>query len=278
VEINSVKNLSEKDKKAILSKEIVNTEEGIADEEVTYQRPDDSSQAAIITGCYNIVKEGVNSVVYVTEIPISMTKKSYRAFLEQIRQSEEDKKQRIEYFDYGKDENINFKILGFKNPNVYTLRLREVISLNNMRIQYKENKIVHFKNYSEILDSFYQWMTPVYVKLYEKMVYDKKAALETVIQKSKLLNHLLNKDLDLVGLGKAKTKELLAKYDIEYSVLNTIDLGKVDKESIEELEAERTKREQEYNKVLEMKDHKSLWVNDLIELRKVLNPKSYNRV
>lgn len=231
---------------------------------------------------YGVIEKVSGTELHISELPITYSYDSYRKVLDRLLEkgtivdyidkadSKTDKfkfdiKVKREFFKKHPDEEDWLKIFGLEKS------LPEQLNLIN-----EENKIHEFKSIKEILDKFIQIRLDFYSKRKEYLL--KKWTDELLIDVSKYVwckgiidetIKIRNVKKDIVIAQLEKIKEIIKKDD-SYNYLFNMSLSSITKEKMEELKKEISELKAKI-KELKNTDEKTMWLNDLNELKKILD-------
>ena len=218
----------------------------------------------------------------ITELPIGVWSEPYIIFIEKC--IENNKFHMKDYNDLSTDKNINIEIIFDKSTDLNNqeelralcknIKLSSNISMTNMYLFNKDEKLIHYASVYEILDEFINTRLNYYVIRKEFQLKELNKKLLLLSNKYKFILELINDTLDL---RKKKSDEIFKilqekEYDkIEngFSYLTKMPMESVNNENVEKLKNEYD----EINKIIEDLTNKSIneiYCDELNELNKEL--------
>ena len=225
-----------------------------------------------LTGNY----ECINGDLIITELPVGVWTSVYKEFLNDL----EEKKEIVKFVNNNTDEDVHFKITldGKKSDDlsekelVQKFKLIKKISITNMHLYDKDDKIKKYHNVNDILREFYQVRLEAYTtrKNYYLDKYQKE--LDALKWKMKFIEDVLE---DRIVINRKKREEIVAqlikrKYpnmgDTKYDYLLTMPIHSFTYEKIEELKEKINNKETEMI-TLDSKSEKSIWLDELDEFK-----------
>jgi DNA topoisomerase-2 len=194
----------------------------------------------------------------------------------------EEKKEILKFVNNNTDEDVNFRItLDGKKSDGWTdkeliqkFKLIKKISITNMHLYDKEDKIKKYHNVNDILREFYHIRLEAYTtrKNYYLEKYQKE--LDTLNWKMKFIMDVLE---DKIVINRKKRDDIVAqlvkkKYpnlgDEKYDYLLNLPIHSFTYEKIEELK-EKIENKQEEIDLLDSKTEKEIWMDELDEFKEV---------
>jgi DNA topoisomerase-2 len=220
--------------------------------------------------------ECISGDLIITELPPGVWTSVYKEFLNDL----EEKKEISKFTNNNTDEDVYFKITldGNKSDHlsekelVQKFKLNKKISISNMHLYDKDNRIKKYGNVNDILREFYQVRLDAYTtrKNYYLDKYQKE--LDALKYKMKFIEDVLE---DKIVINRKKRDEIVEqlvrkKYpqqnNDKYEYLLSMPIHSFTYEKIEDMKDKITNKEEEIN-LLESKTEKELWVDELEEFR-----------
>lgn len=225
--------------------------------------------------------------IIITELPVKMWTNDYKEFLEILIEKREIIKS---FINLSSDVEVKF-ILKFDATNIEAINKLNIIDSNNMNQLYKylhlyktlkisnmnlynaEYIIKTFKSPEEILNTFYTWRLPFYKKRKELLL--NKISFDMVYIENQLkFIKLVEMNNMVFKLDENKIHDLLNKNKItqvkdSYDYLLNMSFKQLSKANMENLTDKLKKLKTEY-KNISIVDEKNIWLNDLIELKKII--------
>jgi DNA topoisomerase-2 len=220
--------------------------------------------------------ECVSGDLIITELPVGTWTSVYKEFLNDL----EEKKEIVKFINNNTDEDVHFRISldGKKSDDlsekelVQKFKLIKKISITNMHLYDKEDKIKKYHNVNDILREFYHIRLEAYTtrKNYYLEKYQKE--LDALTWKMKFIEEVLE---DKITIYRKKREEIVAqlikkKYpnmgDEKYDYLLSMPIHSFTHEKIEELQDKINNKEEEIN-LLESKSEKEIWCDELEEFK-----------
>lgn len=220
--------------------------------------------------------ECISGDLIITELPPGVWTSVYKEFLNDL----EEKKEISKFTNNNTDEEVYFKITldGNKSDHlsekelVQKFKLNKKISISNMHLYDKDNRIKKYGNVNDILREFYQVRLDAYTtrKNYYLDKYQKE--LDALKYKMKFIEDVLE---DRIVINRKKRDEIVEqlvkkKYpqqnNDKYEYLLSMPIHSFTYEKIEDMKDKITNKEEEIN-LLESKTEKELWVEELEEFR-----------
>ena len=216
------------------------------------------------------------SELIITELPPGVWTSVYKEFLTDL----EEKKEILKLNVANTDEDVYFKIgldcsksddLSEKEL-VQKFKLNKKISISNMHLYDKDDKIKKYGNVNDILREFYQVRLDAYTvrKNYYLDKYQKE--LDALKWKMKFIEDVLE---DRIIINRKKRDEIIdqlikKKYpqqnNDKYDYLLSMPIHSFTYEKIEDLKEKINNKEEEIN-LLESKSEKEIWSDELDEFR-----------
>ena len=212
----------------------------------------------------------------ITELPPGVWTSVYKEFLNDL----EEKKEIVKFTNNNTDEEVYFKITldGKKSDDlsekelVQRFKLNKKISISNMHLYDKDDKIKKYGNVNDILREFYQVRLDAYTvrKNYYLDKYQKE--LDALKWKMKFIEDVLE---DRIIINRKKRDEIVEqlikkKYpqhnNDKYDYLLTMPIHSFTHEKIEDLKEKIGHKEEEIE-LLESKSEKEIWLDELVEFK-----------
>ena len=236
-----------------------------------------------ITGNYEVS----NGDLIIDELPVGSWTSVYKEFLNDL----EEKKEIVKFTNENTDEDVYFKITldGKKVDDlsdkelVQKFKLIKKISITNMHLYDKDDRIKKYSCVNDILKEFYTVRLKAYTTRKNYYLDKYKKELDTLKWKMKFIEEVLD---DKIVVYRKKRDDIIAqlvkkKYPIQdndskYEYLLSLPIHSFTYEKIEELKEKIKNKEDEIHK-LDSKDEKELWEDELNELKDVY-VKEYNPI
>ena len=220
--------------------------------------------------------ECIGSDLIITELPPCTWTSPYKEYLNDL----EEKKEIIKFVNDNTDEDVHFKItLDGKKSDEWTdkelvqkFKLIKKISITNMHLYDKDDKIKKYHNVNEILKEFYQIRLDAYTTRKNYYLGKYQQELDVLKYKMKFIEDVLE---DRIIINRKKRDEIVTqlvkkKYpnmgDDKYEYLLTMPIHSFTHEKIEELQEKINNKETDM-KNLDSKSEKELWVEELDEFK-----------
>ena len=228
------------------------------------------------TYCISGTYETMGGDMVITELPVGTWTSVYKEYLNDL----EEKKEIQKFTNENTDEDVYFKITldGKKVDDlsekelVQKFKLIKKISITNMHLYDKDDKIKKYHNVNDILKEFYQIRLEAYTTRKNYYLGKYKQELDALKNKMKFIEDVLE---DRIVINRKKREEIVAqlikkKYptmgDEKYDYLLTMPIHSFTYEKIEELQEKIDNKETEM-KTLDSKSEKELWCDELEEFR-----------
>lgn len=221
----------------------------------------------------NYTYDEKNNIITITELPIGTWTSPYKEFLIELVNSNKIK----DFIDKTTDEIINFKIQLNSNERIKDFnsffKLTSKISLNNMHLFDKNNKIKKYKNIEDIQIEFFNERIKFYELRKEFILKDLKNKLEKLSEKVRFIQYIRENKIN-IKLPSNKINELLIQFkfikiDENYNYLIDIPIKNISQDNIDKMEKEMKDMKKEFD-LLKNKTIKELYLEDLIEIEKIL--------
>jgi DNA topoisomerase-2 len=202
----------------------------------------------------------------------------YKEFLNDL----EEKKDILKFTNENTDEEVKFRITldGKKTDDlsekelVQKFKLTKKISITNMHLYDKDDKIKKYHNVNDILQEFYHVRLEGYTKRKEYFLGKYQKELDLLKWKMKFIEDVL---VDRIVINRKKRDDIVAqlvkyKYpslgDDKYDYLLTLPIHSFTYEKIEELKEKINNKEEEID-LLSSKSEKEIWTDELDEFKEV---------
>jgi len=223
-----------------------------------------------ISGNYDIS----NGDLIIDELPVGCWTSVYKEFLNDL----EEKKEIIKFTNENTDEEVHFKITldGKKADDLSTkelvqkFKLIKKVSVTNMHLYDKDDRIKKYNNVNDILREFYAVRLSAYTTRKNYYLDKFKKELDALKWKMKFIEEVLD---DKITVYRKKRDDIIAqlvkkKYstmgDEKYDYLLSLPIHSFTYEKIEELK-EKIKNKEEEIVTLDSKNEKELWKDELKE-------------
>ena len=220
--------------------------------------------------------ESVGSDLIITELPVGVWTSVYKEYLNDL----EEKKEIVKFVNNNTDEDVHFKItLDVKKSDEWTdkeliqkFKLTKKISVTNMHLYDKDDKIKKYHNVNDILKEFYQIRLDAYTTRKNYYLGKYKQELDALQYKMKFVEDVLE---DRIVINRKKREDIVAqlikkKYpsmgDDKYDYLLTMPIHSFTYEKIEELKEKINNKESDMQ-LLDSKSEKQLWGEELDEFK-----------
>ena len=224
--------------------------------------------------------QGIHAIsgsdLIITELPVGVWTSTYKEYLNEL----EEKKDINKFVNNNTDEDVDFKITidGKKLDDwsdkelLQKFKLVKKISITNMHLYDKDDKIKKYPNVNDILKDFYQIRLDAYTTRKNYYLEKYRQELDVLKWKMKFIEDVLE---DRVIINRKKRDEIVAqlikkKYpnmgDEKYDYLLTMPIHNFTHEKIEELQEKINNKESEM-KTLDSKPEKQIWLDELDEFR-----------
>ena len=230
----------------------------------------------VTRGVYSIK----HNVVTITELPIGVWNEDYITFLEK---SLENKKTKLkDYKDLSTDKDIYIELIF--NDDFYdcysintfekNFKITSSLSITNMYLFNKDEKLVNYKSINEILNDFVNTRIEYYDIRKKYMIKKMENHLKILRNKYNYINEVLEGTIDLRKKKSVEINEMLneKKYDKHentYYYLIKMPMDSVNEENVENLKQEYEKVQKELEE-LKNKSIISMYYEELEELEEML--------
>lgn len=240
------------------------------------------------------VSEGIldlnKNEIVITELPIKVWTNDYKEFLEDLIY---EKKSNLfkSYSNLSSDVEIKFilkiddqeqveklfaSVDDYDMNSLYKyLHLYKTIKQSNMNLYTTDYKIKSFKTAEEIILEFYSWRLQFYDQRKELLLNKLNDNLKYISNQIKFIELVIKENgkilkLDDLELDKYLIKNKIVKIKESYDYLTNMTFKQITTQNLEKLEKKLKEIKSEY-KQIELKTNKSMWLEDLNELKIVLN-------
>ena len=220
--------------------------------------------------------ECIGSDLIITELPPCTWTSPYKEYLNDL----EEKKEILKFVNNNTDEDVNFRItLDGKKSDGWTdkelvqkFKLIKKISITNMHLYDKDDKIKKYNSVNDILKEFYLIRLEAYTTRKNYYLGKYKQELDALQWKMKFVEDVLE---DRIVINRKKREEIVMqlikkKYpnmgDEKYDYLLTMPIHSFTYEKIEELKEKIANKETEMES-LDSKSEKELWCDELEEFK-----------
>lgn len=216
-----------------------------------------------------------NKTLTINELPIGTWTDDYKAYLDKLLEENIVK----DYNDYSTDTNIQFSVILSKEMNddaeiLKTFKLTSSLSISNMNLFDEDNKLTHYDSVSDIILNFISCRIKYYITRKEVQLKDLKEEIEILKNKYTYIQELLDETIDLRKKKTEQIKEMLSSknymlLDDSYNYLIKMSMDSVSFENVKELKDKYENKIRDME-TLEKTNVKTIWMNELIDLEKML--------
>ena len=230
----------------------------------------------------------------ITELPLKMWTNDYKEFLENIIYNNEKKDSLFKsYVNLSSDIEIKFVLkynvdnfsiieklyLSIDSDNLNQLykylHLYKTIKQSNMNLYTTDYKIKTFKSSEEILNEFYLWRLGFYDKRKELLLKKLKDSMDYLMSQIKFIQLIISNGHDILNLNPEELDKYLEKNKItkiskSYDYLLNMTFKQLTKNNMDKLEKKLKDTKNQY-KLINLETNKTMWLNDLTELKQILN-------
>ena len=232
--------------------------------------------------------------ITITELPLKMWTNDYKEFLEDIIYNNEKKDSLFKsYVNLSSDVEIKF-VLKYNDDNkeiiqkLYSstdltnlnnlykyLHLYKTIKQSNMNLYTIDYKIKTFKSAEEILNEFYLWRLGFYDKRKELLLKKLKDSIDYLTSQIKFIQLIISNGHDILNLNPEQLDKYLEKNKIikiskSYDYVLNMTFRQLTKNNLDKIQKKLKDTKNEY-KLINIKTNKIMWLNDLTELKQILN-------
>jgi len=211
-------------------------------------------------------------MVHITELPVGVWTIDYKEFLEELIGTVIK-----EYTDNSTDKEVNIQVKLLKPVEDVekVFKLSTSLSIKNMNLYNSEEKLTHYPNVKTIIDEFFDVRWEGYEKRKAYQLEALKRDLHKIKNKVDYIRAVVSGKLDL---RNKKSDVIIAEivalkiepHDGGFNYLIKLPMDSVSTERVEELEAEY-KSVMKKMTDLETTEIHTMWSNELIHLKKILN-------
>ena len=230
----------------------------------------------------------------ITELPLKMWTNDYKEFLEDIIYNNEKKDSLFKsYVNLSSDIEIKF-VLKYNDDNkeiiqkLYSstdsdnlnnlykyLHLYKTIKQSNMNLYTTDYKIKTFKSSEEILNEFYSWRLSFYDKRKELLLKKLKDSMDYLTSQIKFIQLIISNGRNILNLNPEQLDKYLEKNKIikitkSYDYVLNMTFRQLTKNNMDKLENKLKDTKNQY-KLINLETNKIMWLNDLTELKQILN-------
>lgn len=237
------------------------------------------------------IDENKNEVA-ITELPVKLWTNDYKEWLEKLIYEKKDGLFKS-YINMSSDVSVHF-ILKFNSEQYNTinkmlntidsdnlsqlykyLKLHKTIKQSNMNLYNNKYQIKLYKSPEEILEEFYSWRLNFYDKRKKLMTKKLKDEIRYLSNQIKFIELVINSDNNIFKLDNKQIilfleKNKIDKVDDTYDYLTQMTFKQLTKVNLDKLDSKLKETKYQIKK-LEQLTNKDLWLNDLNDLRLVLN-------
>jgi DNA topoisomerase-2 len=237
-----------------------------------------------------VIDENKNTIT-IKELPLKFWTNDYKEFLENLIYETDSLFKN--YVNLSSDISVNF-ILKYDVENKETilkmhmekdsdnlnvlykyLKLYKTIKQSNMNLYTTDYKIKTYKNAEEIIEDFYNNRLGFYTKRKDLMLQKLKEQLKlygNMIKFTELVIDMKGKifSMDNDSINKHLKDNKIDMLDNSYDYLLNMTFKQLTKANVEKLETKVKELKAEY-KMIESKDMKTLWLEDLEKLQEIIN-------
>jgi DNA topoisomerase-2 len=225
----------------------------------------------ITKGIYTIKNKTLN----IRELPIDTWTDDYKAYLDKLLEENIVK----DYNDYSTDTDIHFNVILCKEmvdetEILKTFKLTSSLSTSNMNLFDEDNQLTHYDSASDIIINFISSRIKYYVTRKEVQLKDLKEEIYILKNKYTYIQELLDETIDLRKKKSEQIKEMLSSKNYmlledSYNYLIKMSMDSVSYENVKELKDKYESKINEMN-ILEKTNVKTIWLNELNDLEKML--------
>lgn len=227
----------------------------------------------------------------ISELPIKMWTNDYKEFLETLMDSKSSlfksylnmssdvEVKFILKFDADDREEIlklyNSKTSDNLNNLLKYLHLYKTLKLSNMNLYDHKGTIKNYKDIDDILNDFYSWRLSFYNKRKDLLLDSLEKDIKFVSDQIKFINLVLKDNGKIFKMDENKINKYLTENKISsnnFDYLLNMSFKQLTKNNLEKIEEKLKNYKAEYNKIKNL-TNKDLWLDDLNELKNVLNKK-----
>ena len=209
----------------------------------------------------------VGADIQVSELPIGYWDNDYNKELHRMK----DEKLLTSVEQNGKPGVVGFIIRGFKDlPATHKkLDLVKSVGLNNMVILNEKQMPVRYDNVMLLIETFFNWRLGWYLKRKEYQLKEIRREIDDLKLKLKLLTLIRGGKIKPVQ-SKAGLHSEMKQYNFDPSAIKSVKLTGLTDDHVAKIDKKITQLETKYTQ-LNHTTHQQLWLNDLDELKVVLN-------
>lgn len=237
-----------------------------------------------------IIDESKNELI-ITELPVKYWTNDYKEFLETLIESKNSLFK--SYMNMSSDIEVKF-ILKFDSDNrdeiiklnnsktndnlnnlLKYLHLYKTLKISNMNLYDSKGIIKNYKTTEDILDDFYSWRLSFYNKRKELLLNNFEKDIKFINDQIKFINLVLKDNGKIFKMSDDKINKYLLDNKISsnnFDYLLNMSFKQLTKTNLDKIEEKLKKYKSEYNKLKDL-SNKDLWLNDLNDLKIILNKK-----
>lgn len=200
-----------------------NSEEKAEDEELTHinldQYKETRGKSLRTSGIYNLeLGDGDHNTITITEIPIGISLKKYKSFLNNLVKE----KQLKSFDDQSTSEMPRYILtdlkLTKKNISLVNLGLTRTFTLSNMTLIDNFGHPYHFTDANEIMESYYQNMIELFERLHQRRIATIKEDIQKLMLKLKFVRMVTSRELEIFHRPEEDIIADLSKLEIPLEV------------------------------------------------------------
>ena len=244
-------------------------------------------------GIYTIEK----NIIKITELPIGIWTDNYKEYLESIMIDSNNKKNKYieSYKSNCTDTSISFEIKfsmdtlielskSKKLETILKMKESKQVNISNIHLHDRNGKIKKYETIKSILKEYYEIRLEYYEKRYNYLIEKYQYELSIIKSRIKFIEGIINDDIVIFKKEDNEIDKILEEYELpKISKITYEEISKDDKDSYDYLlnmpmRTMTKKKLDELNKqmndkislleLLEKKNAKELWKEDLKELKK----------
>jgi len=236
---------------------------------------DEKNERYITRGIYNKLND---NVIRITELPIGMWNDKYFEKLDKLV----DEKTIKDYVKNCTDETIDIKLILTKenmmrllsNDPYKTLNLETYISVKNMHLFDADCKIKKYNDQYEIIEDFYKVRLEYYTRRKNYQLAEFEREINIIQNRIRFLKVVMDGTIKINKRGKDLVEKNLDKLefnkiDDSYNYLLNMSIMSFTKEKLQDLKEQQDKLILK-NKELKSTEEKTIWLNELKELKNEL--------
>lgn len=201
--------------------------------------------------------------VWVSELPIGRWTHDYFVWLEELLSDKEISDNN----NLSTDEEVRFKISGFKNPTLKNLRLENRYGMTNMVLLDINDNPVTYTSLTEIIETFYQQRLPYYEMRRQSFIASLSEEIEKKELKIRFIQAVIDGKIQFIGRSKTLVYPQMDALGLPHKLLTSTSSTNYTAEEIVALQAEiraMIERRRSYTTI----SAAALWLADLDEFEK----------